>query len=61
MGLDMNPEWRPTPELRFLTPPHTTTQPPKLQQLWVADTLNGWGHVSGYIEEWRDVPLVVGQ
>ncbi len=51
-------QWRPSPELRFIVPPHTTTDTPKLQQLWIADTLNAFGHVC-WVEEWRDVPTVV--
>lgn len=51
-------DWRPTPELRFLTPP--TAKSPQLQQLWAIDQMNTWGHVCGYRQEWRDVPLVVG-
>ncbi len=53
--------WRPSAELRFVVPDYTTTRAPKLQQLWVRDTLNGWGHVSGCEQEWRDVPCVVVQ
>lgn len=52
-------EWRPTSYLRFAVPPTTTTEPPKLQQLWIADTLNAFGHINGYDEDWRDVPCVV--
>lgn len=51
--------WRPTPELRFATPPTTTTKPPQLQQLWAIDQMNTWGHVCSQRTEWRDVPLVV--
>ncbi len=42
-----------TPELRFVTPPRTTTKPPRLQQKWL------WRDAKTGGEEWRDVPLVV--
>lgn len=51
--------WEATPSLRFVTPPTTTTKPPRLQQLWRKPKLNGWGHISGWEGEWRDVPLEV--
>lgn len=52
-------EWRPTSELRYAVPPHTTTEPPKLQQLWVSPNVNRYGHILSHDEEWRDVPRVV--
>lgn len=51
--------WRSTAALRFAVLDKTTTQPAKLQQLWLADKLNTFGHVIGATEEWRDVPTVV--
>jgi len=48
--------WRVTPELRYVRqwrPPH------RLQQLWVRDGIDEWGHVIFAAEkEWRDVPMV---
>lgn len=52
-------EFHPTPHLRFAVLPHTDTNQPVLQQLWVIDTVNAFGHLSGYDEEWRDVERVV--
>ena len=51
--------FEPTAILRFAVPPHTTTQPPTLQQRWRKPTLNPFGHVNGWEYEWRDVPREV--
>lgn len=52
-------EWRPTSHLRFAVPDRTTTEPPVLQQLWAIDTMNAFGHIIGYDEEWRPVERAV--
>jgi hypothetical protein len=45
--------WEATPELRWQRPERTTTRPcDTLQQKWIAD--DG-------CEEWRDVPLHIGE
>lgn len=51
--------FEPTAEMRYLRPPNTTTKPDRLQQLWRRPRMNTWGHLAGWDEEWRDVPLVI--
>jgi hypothetical protein len=53
--------FEPTAELRYLRPPATTTKPDRLQQLWRRPRMDTWGHLAGWDEEWRDVPLVIGE
>jgi hypothetical protein len=64
--------WEATNELRWFTGPHSTSQPPVLQQKWVEVILyhvceGDWpselarvGKRATGNSEWRDVPLVVG-
>ena len=52
-------EAEPTAELRFVTPPHTTTKQPRLQQRWHRAEFNIWGHLAGWKYEWRDVPTEI--
>lgn len=52
-------EWESTPELRFAVPPHTTTESPVLQQLWIRGGYNTAGHLAGHEYEWRSVPTEV--
>ena len=52
----MKQEWsivKPTPQLRWVRPPHTTTGPDRLQQLWQVEGQSGVKH------EWREVPLEI--
>ena len=48
---------QPSGHLRWVTPPRTTTEPPRLQQLYYITTYRGLDVEQK--EEWRDVPLVV--
>lgn len=44
--------WHPSVEMRWRSPPHTTTERPVLEQLWQCnETAELW---------WRRVPVVVG-
>jgi hypothetical protein len=50
--------WRVTPELRFVVSSHA--KPPTLQQLWVHDGTDKFGHVVfAERQEWRNIPRVV--
>ena len=50
-------EWFPTSDLRLAKRPCKTAA--RLQQLWVRDGADKWGHVVFAAEkEWRDVPIV---
>ena len=56
-------EWRPTSELRLVTRSPLEVacgyRHERLQQLWVCDGADQWGHVVFAAEtEWRDVPIV---
>jgi hypothetical protein len=42
--------WKPLPPIRWLVSPHTSTNPPRLQQMWQCEQTNQI--------EWRDVPTV---
>lgn len=51
-------DWYTTGEVRWVPLSPMQAHRTRLQQLWVKNRLNSWGHVDGYDEEWRDVPTV---
>jgi hypothetical protein len=52
-------DWKCYGELRYVTPPRTTTKPSRLQQRWFRNGTDSIGAICTTEYEWRDVPLVV--